>query len=249
MPEEYGGYATGGEADYLGMVVATEELSWGSLGVGGSLITRPEILTRALVAGGTEEQKQRWLPRIATGELMVGVTVTEPDYGSDVAGVSTMATAVEGGYRINGVKTWATFAGRANLLMLLARTDPDRSKSHRGLSLFVVEKDAVPGHAFALEQPEGGTLDGRAIDTSATEACTPTRCRSPTGSCPPRTWSAARPGSARASISRWRGSRTGACRPPRARSASCRPRSTPGSRTRRSASSSASRCSTTSSRG
>ena len=165
VPEEYGGYATGGEADYLGMVVATEELSWGSLGVGGSLITRPEILTRALVAGGTEEQKQRWLPRIATGELMVGVTVTEPDYGSDVAGVSTMATAVEGGYRINGVKTWATFAGRANLLMLLARTDPDKSKSHRGLSLFVVEKDAVPGHAFALEQPEGGTLDGRAIDT------------------------------------------------------------------------------------
>jgi (2S)-methylsuccinyl-CoA dehydrogenase len=76
-----------------------------------------------------------------------------------------MATAVEGGFRINGVKTWATFAGRANLLMLLARTDPDKSKSHRGLSLFVVEKDAVPGHAFALEQPEGGTLDGRAIDT------------------------------------------------------------------------------------
>ncbi len=165
VPEEYGGYATGGEADYLGMVVATEELSWGSLGVGGSLITRPEILTRALVAGGTEEQKQRWLPRIATGDLMVGVTVTEPDYGSDVAGVSTMATQVEGGYRISGVKTWATFAGRANLLMLLARTDPDKSKSHRGLSLFVVEKDAVPGHAFALEQPERGTLDGRAIDT------------------------------------------------------------------------------------
>ena len=59
VPEEYGGFATGGEADYLGMVVATEELSWGSLGIGGSLITRPEILTRALVAGGTEEQKQR----------------------------------------------------------------------------------------------------------------------------------------------------------------------------------------------
>jgi (2S)-methylsuccinyl-CoA dehydrogenase len=165
VPEEFGGFAGGGEADYLGMVVATEELSWGSLGVGGSLITRPEILTRAIVAGGTEEQKQRWLPDIAAGGSMVGVTVTEPDYGSDVAGVSTMATPVEGGYRINGVKTWATFAGRANLLMLLARTDPDKSLSHRGLSLFVVEKDAVPGHAFALEQPEGGKLDGRAIDT------------------------------------------------------------------------------------
>jgi (2S)-methylsuccinyl-CoA dehydrogenase len=103
VPEEYGGFASGGESDYLGMVVATEELSWGSLGVGGSLITRPEILTRAIVAGGTDEQKQRWLPSIAAGELMVGVTVTEPDYGSDVAGVSTMATPVDGGYRINGV--------------------------------------------------------------------------------------------------------------------------------------------------
>ena len=91
VPEEYGGFAAGGEADYLGMVVATEELSWGSLGVGGSLITRPEILTRAIVTGGTEEQKQRWLPRIAAGELMVGVMVTEPDYGSDVAGVGTDA--------------------------------------------------------------------------------------------------------------------------------------------------------------
>ena len=87
VPEEYGGFATGGESDYIGMVVATEELSRGSLGIGGSLVTRPEILTRALVAGGTEEQKQAWLPRIASGELMVGIMVTEPDYGSDVAGV------------------------------------------------------------------------------------------------------------------------------------------------------------------
>src|ERR1700704_2643803 len=151
VPEEYGGFAAGGESDYLGMVVATEELSWGSLGVGGSLITRPEILTRALVAGGTDEQQRRWLPRIATGELMVGVTVTEPDFGSDVARVSTTASAVDGGYRVNGVKTWATFAGRANLLMLLARTDPDKTKTHRGLSMFVVEKDPVPGHSFLLE--------------------------------------------------------------------------------------------------
>src|SRR5206468_4842394 len=91
VPEEYGGFASGGESDYLGMVVATEELSRGSLGVGGSLITRPEILTRALVRGGTEEQKHHWLPRIASGEVMVAVAVTEPDFGSDVANLKVTA--------------------------------------------------------------------------------------------------------------------------------------------------------------
>jgi (2S)-methylsuccinyl-CoA dehydrogenase len=165
VPEEYGGFAAGGESDYLGMVIATEELSWGSLGVGGSLITRPEILTRALVRGGTEEQKKLWLPRIAAGEAMVGVMVTEPDYGSDVANLKVSATPVEGGYRINGVKTWATFAGRANTLMLLARTDPDRSKGHKGLSLFIVEKPEAPGHHFEFSQDSGGKMEGRAIDT------------------------------------------------------------------------------------
>jgi (2S)-methylsuccinyl-CoA dehydrogenase len=164
VPEEYDGFASGGESDYLGMVIATEELSRGSLGIGGSLVTRPEILTRALVAGGTEEQKQIWLPRIASGELMAGIMVTEPDYGSDVAGVKVTATRSDGGWRINGVKTWATFAGRADVLMLLARTDPDRAQGHRGLSVFIVEKPRAEGHAFRFEE-NGGTIDGRAIDT------------------------------------------------------------------------------------
>ena len=98
VPEEYGGFASGGENDYLGMVVATEELTWGSLGIGGSLITRPEILTRAIVNGGTEEQKSQWLPRLATGEELAAVAVTEPDFGSDVAGITTTATRVDGGW-------------------------------------------------------------------------------------------------------------------------------------------------------
>jgi (2S)-methylsuccinyl-CoA dehydrogenase len=165
VPEEYDGFATGGESDYIGMVVATEELSRGSLGIGGSLVTRPEILTRALVAGGTEAQKQTWLPRIASGELMVGIMVTEPDYGSDVAGVKVAATPTDGGWLVNGVKTWATFAGRADVLMLLARTDPDKSKSHRGLSVMIVEKPRAEGHSFAFEDGRGGKMEGRAIDT------------------------------------------------------------------------------------
>ena len=165
VPEDYGGFASGGESDYMGMVVATEELSRGSLGVGGSLITRPEILTRAIVRGGTEEQKHRWLPRIATGEIMVGVAVTEPDYGSDVANIKVVAAPSDGGWVINGVKTWSTFAARADVLMLLARTDPDRAKTHRGLSLFVVEKPRAEGHGFEFRQDGGGKMEGRAIDT------------------------------------------------------------------------------------
>ncbi len=174
VPEEYGGFASGGESDSMGMVVATEELSWGSLGVGGSLITRPEILTRALVHGGTEEQKKQWLPRLASAEVLAAVAVTEPDYGSDVAGIVTSAAPVEGGWVVNGVKTWCTFAARADVLMLLARTDPDRSLAHRGLSLFVVEKPRGDGHGFVFTQEEApdrprgldrGRLEGRPIDT------------------------------------------------------------------------------------
>ncbi len=165
VPEEYGGFAAGGESDYLAMCVATEELSWGSLGAGGALITRPEILTRAIVKGGTEEQKHGWLPQIASGERIVGVMVTEPDYGSDVAGVKVTANAVDGGYVINGVKTWCTFAGRADTLMVLARTDADRSLGHRGLSVLVVDKPPAPGHHFAFDDGRDGKMEGRAIDT------------------------------------------------------------------------------------
>jgi (2S)-methylsuccinyl-CoA dehydrogenase len=170
VPEEYGGFAGGGESDYMGMVVATEELSRGSLGIGGSLITRPEILTRALVKGGTEEQKQHWLPKLATAEVMAAVAVTEPDFGSDVAGLKVTATPAlgpdgEDGWVINGVKTWCTFGARADVLMLLARTDPDRSKTHRGLSLFVVPKPRGEAHGFEFSQPSGGRMEGRPIDT------------------------------------------------------------------------------------
>jgi (2S)-methylsuccinyl-CoA dehydrogenase len=165
IPEEYGGFSTGGEGELLAMCVATEELSRGSLGVGGSLITRPEILARALVQGATEAQKQAWLPRLASGELMAAVAVTEPDFGSDSGAIKTTATREGDDYVINGVKTWCTFAGRADVLMLMARTDPDRSRAHHGLSLFVVPKDRVAGHSFRLDQPDGGRMEGRAIDT------------------------------------------------------------------------------------
>ncbi|MGH8007622.1 MAG: acyl-CoA dehydrogenase family protein, partial [Candidatus Binatia bacterium] len=147
----------------------TEELSAASLGVAGSLITRPEILTKALLRGGTEAQKNKWLPPIASGALMVAISVTEPDIGSDVASVQCKAeaAAVDGkpGFLINGAKAWCTFAGRANIIALLARTNPDLRSGARGLSLFIVEKDPFPGHSFEMRQPAGGLLQGDAIPT------------------------------------------------------------------------------------
>ncbi len=162
---DYGGFAEGTADDHLAMVVATERLSRSSLGAGGSLITRPEILARALEAGGTEAQKQKWLPSISTGETVCAVAVTEPDVGSDVAQLSVTAVATDNGYLLNGVKTWCTFAGRANVLMVLARTNPDRSAGHRGLSLLIAEKPTDSGHEFAHTQPGGGRIEGKAIPT------------------------------------------------------------------------------------
>jgi (2S)-methylsuccinyl-CoA dehydrogenase len=160
VPEQYGGLQAA-EDDFDAMLIVTEELSRASLAVG-SLSTRPEILVRALLRGGTEAQRQRWLPDIASGERLVAVAATEPDYGSDVANMRCAATRVDGGWTVSGTKLWCTFAGRAELLMVLLRTGDG---GHRGLSAFVVEKPGFAGHTFSFEQPGGGRLQGRAIPT------------------------------------------------------------------------------------
>ncbi len=165
IPESYGGLQEEDREDNMGMIVVTEELSRGSLGAAGSLITRPEILSRALLKGGTEEQKQQWLPQLAMGDPLCAVAVTEPNYGSDVAGVRLKATPTDGGWLLNGAKTWCTFGGKAGVLMVLARTDPDPAKGHRGLSMFLVEKPGSDGHEFDVPQDTGGRLTGRAIAT------------------------------------------------------------------------------------
>src|SRR5436305_7223455 len=96
---------------------------------------------------------------------MAAVAVTEPDFGSDVAGIKVTGVRGDGGWAIDGVKTWCTFAARSEVLMLLARTDPDRAKAHRGLSMFIVPKPRGEGHGFAFTDDRGGKMEGRAIDT------------------------------------------------------------------------------------
>lgn len=163
VPARHGGSAPDDSEDTLAMIAVTEALSEASLGVAGSLITRPEILTRAILAGGTEGQKQHWLPKIAAGDPLVAIAITEPDFGSDVAGLNLRGRKTEGGWLLNGAKTWCTFAGRAGVLMVVARTGEEAG--HKGLSILLAEKPAFDGHAFDYRQPAGGRLSGKTIST------------------------------------------------------------------------------------
>ena len=169
IPERFGGLQPDAGDDSLYMILVTEELSRGSLGAAGSLITRPEILARALLKGGTEEQQKYWLPKIASGETLCAISLTEPDYGSDLASARLKATKTAGGWLLNGNKTWCTFAGTASVMLTLARTGAE-SEGYKGLSFFLVEKPRTEGHQFDVHQdsaPLGssGTLAGNAIAT------------------------------------------------------------------------------------
>lgn len=163
IPAHHGGSADGSPNDLPTMLAVTETLSDASLGAAGSLLTRPEILARALLEGGTQAQKNRWLPRMASGEALCAIAITEPDHGSDVAGLTLKARHTPQGWLLNGAKTWCTFAGKATLIMVVARTEP--RPGYQGLSLFLVDKPSFSGHEFEHHQPAGGKLSGQAIPT------------------------------------------------------------------------------------
>ena len=165
IPEKFGGLQPDERPDSLSMIIVTEELSRGSLGAAGSLITRPEIAARALLSGGTEQQKSRWLPKLASGQTLCAISITEPNTGSDVASVNLRASPAEGGWILNGAKTWCTFAARSELLVVLARTESNDLLGHKGLSLFLVEKPAFKGRNFIFKNPVGGELSGQSIST------------------------------------------------------------------------------------
>lgn len=137
IPEEYGGLGLSKAA----MCVVSEELSRGYIGVG-SLGTRTEIAAELILCGGTPEQKAEWLPRLASGEVLPTAVFTEPNTGSDLGSLRTRALRDGAEYVITGAKTWITHAARAQVMTLLARTDP-ASSDWRGLSMFLAEK--TPG--------------------------------------------------------------------------------------------------------
>jgi (2S)-methylsuccinyl-CoA dehydrogenase len=154
IPEEYGGLGLGKEA----MCVVSEELSRGYIGVG-SLGTRSEIAAELILGGGTAGQKEKWLPKIASGEVLPAAVFTEPNTGSDLASLKTRAVREGDVYKITGQKTWITHPVRADVMTVLARTNP-AEPGYRGLSMFLAEKprgsDANP---FPVKGMTGGEIE------------------------------------------------------------------------------------------
>ncbi|GLQ05334.1 acyl-CoA dehydrogenase family protein [Sneathiella chinensis] len=134
IPEEYDGLGLG----KMSMCVVSEELSRGYIGVG-SLGTRSEIAAELILTGGTDAQKQKWLPQIATGQILPTAVFTEPNTGSDLASLRTRAVRDGDVYKITGNKTWITHAARADVMTLLARSNPNEP-GYKGLSMFLAEK-------------------------------------------------------------------------------------------------------------
>jgi len=155
IPEEFGGFGL----SKASMCVVSEELSRGYIGVG-SLGTRSEIAAELILAGGTDDQKANWLPRIASAEILPTAVFTEPNTGSDLGALRTRAVKDDNGdYTITGNKTWITHAARTHVMTLLARTNP-ASTDHRGLSMFLAEK--VPGtdeNPFPIDGMTGGEIE------------------------------------------------------------------------------------------
>lgn len=154
IPEEFGGLGLGKES----MVLVSEELSRGYIGVG-SLGTRSEIAAELILLAGTGEQKEKWLPIIASGECLPTAVFTEPNTGSDLASLKTRATLDGDVYKVTGQKTWITHPVRADMMTLLVRTNPDE-KGYRGLSMFLAEKPrGTDDDPFPAEGMTGGEIE------------------------------------------------------------------------------------------
>ena len=163
VPEGYGGAGV----DFLSYILALEQVAYADASVAVAMSVNNSVACAPILAFGTEAQKQKYLKPLASGEVLGGFMLTEPDAGSDAAALKTRATKVDGGWRLNGAKAWITNGGVARYFVTMARTDPDKGK--KGISAFILDADQ-PGVVMGRPEEKMGLRSSKTVMVALEDA-------------------------------------------------------------------------------
>jgi alkylation response protein AidB-like acyl-CoA dehydrogenase len=166
VPEAYGGAGV----DFLSYILALEQVAYADASVAVTMSVNNSVACAPILAFGTEAQKQKYLKPLASGELLGGFMLTEPDAGSDAAALKTRATKVEGGWKLNGAKAWITNGGVGRYFVTMARTDPDKGK--KGISAFVLDANQ-PGVVMGRPEAKMGLRSSKTVMVALEDAFIP----------------------------------------------------------------------------
>jgi len=166
VPEAYGGAGV----DFLSYILALEQVAYADASVAVTMSVNNSVACAPILAFGTEAQKLTYLRPLASGEVLGGFMLTEPDAGSDAAALKTRATKVDGGWRLNGAKAWITNGGVGRYFVTMARTDPDKGK--KGISAFILDA-AQPGVIMGRPEDKMGLRSSKTVMVALEDAFVP----------------------------------------------------------------------------
>ncbi|HEY3270630.1 MAG TPA: acyl-CoA dehydrogenase family protein [Geothrix sp.] len=166
VPEAYGGAGV----DFLSYILALEQVAYADASVAVAMSVNNSVACAPILAFGTEAQKQTFLKPLASGEVLGGFMLTEPDAGSDASALKTRATKVDGGWHLNGAKAWITNGGVARYFVTMARTDPDKGK--KGISAFILDADQ-PGVVMGRPEEKMGLRSSKTVMVALEDAFVP----------------------------------------------------------------------------
>ena len=166
VPEAYGGAGV----DFLSYILALEQIAYADAAIAVAMSVNNSVACGPILAFGTEAQKQKYLKPLASGEVIGGFMLTEPDAGSDAAALKTRATKVDGGWRLNGAKAWITNGGVGRYFVTMARTDPDKGK--KGISAFILDADQS-GVVMGRPEEKMGLRSSKTVMVSLEDAFVP----------------------------------------------------------------------------
>lgn len=166
VPEAYGGAGV----DFLSYILALEQVAYADASVAVTMSVNNSVACAPILAFGTEAQKQKYLKPLASGEVLGGFMLTEPDAGSDAAALKTRATRVDGGWKLNGAKAWITNGGLGRYFVTMARTDPDKGK--KGISAFILDADQ-PGVVMGRPEEKMGLRSSKTVMVALEDAFVP----------------------------------------------------------------------------